>query len=251
MHNSPPIICKGIKNGLSAWSQSPICQNAQLTTYDWQRDEEWPWNHHHNHSHQHAKMYNSPAMYDYQSRMKNGHGIISMITVTNMHKMHNSPPIITRAGWRVAMESSEWSQPPTCQNVQLTSYNWQSRMKNGHGIISMITVIKLPKCTTHPLWLAGGWRMAMESSAWSQSPTCQNAQLTSYNWQRRMKNRHGIISMITATNMAECNSQTMYDFQSRMKNGHGIISMITATNMPECTTHKLWLPKDQQQRHIH
>ena len=127
--------------------------------------------------------------------------------------MHNLPPVIGRAGWRMDMESSAWSQSPTCQNAKLTIYDWQSRMKNGHRIITMITVTNMLECTTHPLWLAeqdeewtwnhqhghghqharmpnsppmigrARWRIDMESSVWSQSPTCQIVQLTHYDWQ--------------------------------------------------------------------
>ena len=52
------------------------------------------------------------------------------------------------------MESSAWSQSPTCQTAQLTLYDWQSRVKDGHGIISMVTVANMPDCTTHYLQLA-------------------------------------------------------------------------------------------------
>ena len=155
--------------------------------------------------------------------------------------------MIARAGQRMDMEWSAWSQSPTCQNAQLTDYDCQSRIKNGHGMISMITVTNMPECTTHLLWLpeqdkewtwddqhdhshqharmhnsppmiarAGHW-MDIGWSAWSQSSTCQNAQLTDY------------------------------DCQSRTKNGHGMISMITVTNMPECTTHPLWLPEQDKE----
>ena len=61
----------------------------------------------------------------------------------------------------------------------------------------------------------------MKLSASSQSLTCQDAQLTDYDSQSRMKSGHGIINMITVTNMNEL--LTSYDCQSRMKNGHGII----------------------------
>ena len=57
-------------------------------------------------------------------------------------------------------------------------------MKNGHGIISMATVTSMPECTTHPL------RLPKQDEEWTwnhqhdQSPTCQNAQLTSYDCQK-------------------------------------------------------------------
>ena len=120
--------------------------------------------------------------YDCQSRIKNGHGIMSMITATNMPgstthllwspkqdpeqtwdhqheyrhqhaRKHNSPPMITKAGSRIDMRSSAWSQPPTCQDAQLTGYDCQSRIQNRHEIISMITATNMPGCTTHRLWL--------------------------------------------------------------------------------------------------
>ena len=165
---------------------------------------------------------NTPlTSYDCQSRMKNGHGIISMISHQHA-RMQNSPTMIARAEWRMVMESSAWSQPPTCLDAPLTSYeSCQSRMKNGHGIISMITVTNMPECTTHILWLPeqnekwtwnnqhdhsnrnssmhnslamisrAGQGMDMGWSAWSQSMTCHNAQLTSYDCQSGKKNGHG------------------------------------------------------------
>ena len=51
------------------------------------------------------------------------------------------------------MGLSAWSQSPTCQNAQLTACDCQSRTKNGHGMISMVTVTNIPECTTYPLWL--------------------------------------------------------------------------------------------------
>ena len=87
-----------------------------------EQDEEWTWDDQHDYSHQHARM-------------------------------HNSPTMIARAGQWMDMRWSAWSQSPTCQNAQLTHYDCQSRTKNGHGMISMITVTTMPECTTHPLWL--------------------------------------------------------------------------------------------------
>ena len=180
MHNSPTMIAKAgwrMDMESSAWS---TCQNAQLT------------------------------LYDCQSSMKHGHGIISMITVTNM------PECTTHPLW-LPEQDGEWTwncqhdqQSPTCQNAQLTHYDFQSRIKNGHGIISMITVINMPECTTHQLWLPEQDEEWTWNDQCDESLTCQSAQLTDY------------------------------DCQSRMKNGHGIISMITITTMPECTTHLLW-----------
>lgn len=94
-------------------------------------------------------------------------------------EIYNSHPIITRARWSIDMEWWAWWQSSRCYNVQLTSYNWQSRMKNGHRMVSshqdttihnshsiiaragkngyrminMTTVTKVPQYTTHQLWL--------------------------------------------------------------------------------------------------
>ena len=141
---------------------------------------------------------------------------------------------------------SAWPQPLTCQNAQLTVYDSQNRTKNGHGIISMISVTNIRECTTHQLWLPeqgkewtwddqhdhshqysrmhssppmvakAGPRMDVGWSAWSQ-PTWQDLQLTSY----------------------DCQSQT--------KNGHVIISMTIITSMPECTPHLLWFPEQDNE----
>ena len=160
--------------------------------------------------------------------------------------MHNSPTMISRAGSNMDIGSSAWLEPPTCQYAQLTNYDCQSRIKNGHGIISTIRATSMSECTTHQLWspehdqewtwdhqhdqsqharmhyspsmiARAGSRMDMELSAWSQPPTCQNAQ------------------------------PTLYDCQSRIKNGHGIISMIRATNKPEWPTHFLWFPEQDKE----
>ena len=199
----------------STSSQLPTCQNTQLTHYDC------------------------------QSRMKNGHEIISMITVTNIpeHRTHllwfseqhewwawnlqhdhshqhakkqNSHSMIARTAWTMVNKSSAWSQPPTCHNIQLTIY-----------------------------MIARAWGMDMEWSAWSQSPTCQNTELTLYDFQSRMKNKCGIIGMIQSSTCQ--NAQlTVYNFQDRIKNGHGIINMIIV-NMLECTTYPLWFPEQDEE----
>ena len=241
MTSPPPMIARAglrMEIGSSESSEPLMCQNAQLTSYNCQR------------------------------RSKNEHGIISMIRANHMpdcpthqlwfpeqneertwghqnHQsqqhasMHNSPTMIARAGSRMDMESSAWSDPTTCMNAQLTLYDCQSRMKNRHRIISMIRATNMPECATHLLWLReqdpkwiwdhpydeghhharmhnlpsmitrAGSRMDMGSSGSSEPPTCQNAQLTSY------------------------------DCQSRIKNGYGIIRMMGATKMPECTTNPL------------
>jgi hypothetical protein len=127
--------------------------------------------------------------------------MVSMITVINMpegttHKlwlpeqdnewiwegqharMDNSPPMISRAGQRINMGWSAWSQPPTCHNAPLTNYDCQSS--------------------------------TMRWSAWSQSPTYQNAQLTLYECQSRTMNGHGMISMFTVTNMLEWTTHKLW-----------------------------------------
>ena len=117
---------------------------------------------------------------DQDSRMKNGHAIISMIRATNMPeytahplwlpeqdeewtwdhqhdenhqyaRVHNSPPMISRAGSRMDMELSAWWELPTCQKARLTNYNCQRRVKNGHGIISISRITNMPDYTTHLL----------------------------------------------------------------------------------------------------
>ena len=136
--------------------------------------------------------------------------------------------------------SMNTSTVPTCQNAQLTDCDCQRRMRSENGIISMNTGSNMPDCPTHQLWLPGnhqhdkshqharmhnspsmiaraGSRMDMGSSASSKPPICLNAQLTSY------------------------------DCQSTIKNRHCITNMIRATNMPECSTHQLVLPKQDQE----
>ena len=154
MHNSPPMSARaGCRMDIKPWApfQSPTCQNAQLTNYECQsrmqsghetmstipvtnmpkctthplwvpeQDAEWTWDHEHHSSYQHARMYNSPT-------------------------------ISARAGCRVDMKSWAPFQSPTCQNAQLTDYECQSRMQNGHETMSAIPVTNMPKCTTHTLW---------------------------------------------------------------------------------------------------
>ena len=135
------------------------------------------------------------------------------------------------------MQSSAWTQLPTCQSAQLTPYDCQSRVKNWHDIINIMNH-HYSRMHNSPPMIARVWGMDMKPSASSQSLTFQDAQLTDYDSQSRMKSGQGIINMITVTNMNRL--LTSYDCQSRMKNGHGIIGMIIVTNMPECTTHPLW-----------
>ena len=77
--------------------------------------------------------------------------MISRITVTNA-RMHNLPTVMTRATQNMHITLSAWSWSSTCQNAQLTFYDFQSRTNNGYGMISIIIVTKIPKCTTHCLW---------------------------------------------------------------------------------------------------
>ena len=174
-----------------------------------EQDAKQTYNHEHHSSHQHAKV-------------------------------HNSPPMSTRAGGKLSMKPFLL---PTCWNVQLTLYECQSRKNHEHETMSSIPLTNMPECTTHPLWVPeqdepwawnhehhvshqktrmysspaisaqAGCRMCMKPWAQFQSSTCKNAQLTNY----------------------KC--------QSRMQIGHEIISTIPVTNMPEYTTHQLWVPE--------
>ena len=160
--------------------------------------------------------------------------------------MDNSLSIISRAGQRMDMKWLAWLQSPTCQNAQLTFYDCKSRTNNGHEMISMITVTDMPACITHLLWspeqdeewtcddqhdyghqhasmhnsppmiAKAGQRMDIGWSAWWQSPTCQNGQLTSYDCQSRTGIGHGIFSMIISP-MCKNVQLTSYDCQSRIK----------------------------------
>ena len=138
-------------------------------------------------------------------REEGGHG---MITVTNM------PEWTTHQLWLPEQEK-EWTwddqhhQSPTCQNVQLTFYDCQSRTKNGHGMISMIILTNMPECTTDPLWLPEQNKEWAWNDQHDQSLTCQNAQLTCYHCQSRTHNRHGIMSMISHKNSRMHNLPTM------------------------------------------
>ena len=154
--------------------------------------------------------------------MKNGHGAISMITIT---RVHNPPPIITRAMkntdgtiniitvlgctthslW-LPKQDEEWTwnhqyfHSQQHANTQPTSYNYRRRMKNhtNHQHDCNHQHTRMHNSPTKSSRV--GWRMDMESSTCSDSP-CLNAQLTSYNCQRKMKNWHGTISMISVTKM--------------------------------------------------
>ena len=142
---------------------SMIMVTTGITHQLWlpEQDKEWRWNHQHDHSHQHAWM-------------------------------HNSPPTIARVGWRVDMKWSLW---PTCQNAQLTSYDFQNRMNNRHGIISMIAVTNILECITHPLWLPEQDKEWIWNHHHVHSyQHARNAQLTFYSCQRINNNE-------TSTNM--------------------------------------------------
>lgn len=154
----------------SAWSLSPMCQNAQHTSYDFQSNGQCICNHQHNHIHQHPRV-------------------------------HNSPTTIAKARWRMEMESSAWSQSSGYQNAQLTPYDCQSRhgiismtshqyaqIHSSHaiisrarwraeidGIMSMITVTNMPECATHNLWLPEQgtrwiWNHQHDYSHWTTHP---------------------------------------------------------------------------------
>ena len=151
-----------------------------------EKDKEWIWHDQHDHGHQHARM-------------------------------HNSLPMISRAGQRMDMEWSPWLQSPTCQNAQLTSYDFQSITKNGHGMISRITVTNARMHNLPTVMTRATQNMHITLSAWSWSSTCQNAQLT------------------------------FYDFQSRTNNEYGMISIIIVTKIPKCTTHCLWFPEKDKE----
>ena len=71
------------------------------------------------------------------------------------------------------VEWSAWLWSPECWNAQLAFWDFQGRDKE-------IDII-----------------------SWAQSslPICQNAQLTNYNCQTRIRNRHGIMCIITDINM--------------------------------------------------
>ena len=130
----------GMKNRFGIVSMINVTIITQCTTYPlWfpEQNKEWRWNHQHDHCHQYASRHNSPTTisriggnmvmvslawsllptshtgqlthYNCHSKIKNGHVIISMTTVTN---------------------------------AKLTSYKFQRRTKIGYGIISIITVTK-------------------------------------------------------------------------------------------------------------
>ena len=138
------------------------------TTYPlcWMKDGSY--NHQHDHSHQYGRIYNSHPMIARAGwRMDINHQ-------HNYHhqygKMYNSQTMITRAGWIMDI----WSQSPMWQNAQLTSYDFQSRIKNGQ-VISLINHqhAKMHNLHTMVQVARAGWITDMESSAWSQS-ACQN-----------------------------------------------------------------------------
>ena len=122
----------------SAWSVTnmPECRTHQLWLPE--QNEEWSWNHQHDHSHQHAWMHHSPTMIaeqDEEWTWNHQHD--------HSHKharMHHSPAMIARAGWRMVMESSAWSQSPTCLDAQLTPYDC-NRISNKDRFTHMVEKI--------------------------------------------------------------------------------------------------------------
>ena len=179
--------------------------------------------------------------------------------------MYNSPTMVASVEWIMRMGSSVWFLSLTCNIVQLTHYNFQSKMEHvngiismitittmlqgatyplqlqgqGHWIISMLTVMSIPPCTTHQLWLSvqinnGHWIINIITI--TNMPE-QTAHLL---WFQKgmMMNGFGIISLMVVTNIH--NAQlTLYGCNSRMKNGHRTISMVTVANLPPCTTYLL------------
>ena len=101
MHNSLPMISRaGWRMGMR-WSAWPFSNILQCTTHQlWlpEKNKEWTWDDHHDYS---PVMQNAqPTHYDCHSRMKNGHKMINT-TILQHTTMHNSLPMISRAGWRV------------------------------------------------------------------------------------------------------------------------------------------------------
>ena len=163
MHNSPAIICRECTQTCEhdLRPQNIIIHNlpAMIGRMEWR----WRWNH--------------------------------QLDCHHQMSQHNLPAMVGRAGWGHRIVSMIKSS--RCHNIQLTSYNFQSKIENGQGIMSMITVTKMPHYTTHQLWLGeqdeewtwnhendcshqdaiihnshprvskAGWRIYMESWAWS------------------------------------------------------------------------------------
>ena len=136
-----------------------------------EQDREWIWNCEYGYSHEHATIHNSQPMYNHQSRIKNEHEIIiimSIITPSHMPQytthilwfpeqdggwawnyqcnhshnatIYHSPTIVDRVEWRMDMESWTSSESPKYHNTPLTHYNCQSRIGTGNGTMSIITV---------------------------------------------------------------------------------------------------------------
>ncbi|KAF8120797.1 hypothetical protein EV363DRAFT_1406921 [Boletus edulis] len=95
------------------------------------------------------------------------------------------------------MEPSAWS-PHLYASVQLTNYDFQSRLKSGDIIISMDEK------------KSGDAIISMVTPS-----ACHSAQLTNYDFQSRMKSKDGIISMVTPPAPAcQCTIHILY-FQVR------------------------------------
>ena len=125
----------------------PVTNMPRCTTHLlWvpEQDAEWTWNHEHHFSYQNA-------------------GI------------HNSLSMSARGGCRMDMKPWAPFQSPTCQNAQLTFYKCQSRMHNGHEIMSTIPVTNTAECTTHLLWVPeqdGQWTWTMSTILVTNMPEC-------------------------------------------------------------------------------
>ena len=155
--------------------------------------------------------------YGCHGRVEHEHGIISIITIQNIsNKQLTSYDY--QSAWRMNMGPLAWSHPSTWQNVQLTHYNCQSRMKN--ELISMIIVISMPQCTTHLLQHPEN----NEEWPWNhqQDQSHQNAWM--YNSlpmiSRVQKSGHEIISMISHQQAWMQHTPTMISKAGRRMDHH-------------------------------
>jgi len=82
---------------------------------------------------------------------------------------------------------------PACHNAQHTSYEFQSRMESGDGIMSMIT-----------------------------PSTYHNAQLTHYDFQSKLEVGNEIMSMITPTRACYSGQLTLCDHPSSTRNPYTV-----------------------------
>ena len=133
------------------------CHNVELTFYDYQRDKGWRWDNQNDNCHQHARMHNSPPMIAKVRWM----GMDDQHNPCHQHPRINSPPMIARGVWRMYLESSEWSPLlPAMMN------------------------------NSPPMIASMGWRVDIRSLTWSLSPTCHDAELTSFDFKSKLKNEH-------------------------------------------------------------